>query len=468
MPRELEPCTASASMSAARSPISSRWTSGPHHPGQSGVDPGRPVARRARRPCRLAGALGHDRAALLARHRPHRPRHHGRDQRAARAQGRQGRPADHRGPSRRHRDARGAEGRSLQPAPCRRPSQLVPRARRLGVRERMRADGRVETPLDQASLDAAIATLPGEPGCEAVAVCYLHAYRDPRHERATAEAVARRAAGRLRFALLGGAAADQGVRAGLDDRRQRLCRPGAVSATWPARARGSRGRATRPDLLIIQSHGGVAPIAEAVRLAAGAVLSGPAGGVAGSVYAAPAARRRQPDPFDMGGTAPTSALVVGGEAGARVGPPRRRPAHRAAAASTSPASAPAAARSRASTPAACCMSARRAPGRDAGPGLLWPRRHRGDRHRRQPRARLPRPRELSRRPPGARSNAPPNAPSIASPAPARHRPARRGATASTASSTPTWPRASGSSRCAAASIRAVSRCSRSAAPPGCT
>ena len=42
----------------------------------------------------------------------------------------------------------------------------------------------------------------------------------------------------------------------------------------------------RAPVLIIQSHGGVASISEAVRLAAGSVLSGPAGGVAGSRYAA--------------------------------------------------------------------------------------------------------------------------------------------------------------------------------------
>ena len=40
--------------------------------------------------------------------------------------------------------------------------------------------------------------------------------------------------------------------------------------------------------------------------------------------------------------------------------------------------------------------------------------------------------------------------------------------ASTASSTRTWPRGCGSSRCGAASIRGGSRCSRSAARPGCT
>src|SRR5260221_13489338 len=42
------------------------------------------------------------------------------------------------------------------------PEQLVSRKLRLGVRERLRADGRVETPLDPASLDRAIAVLQGE------------------------------------------------------------------------------------------------------------------------------------------------------------------------------------------------------------------------------------------------------------------------------------------------------------------
>src|SRR5438034_5720782 len=70
------------------------------------------------------------------------------------------------------------------------PAQLAPRHLRLGVRERMRADGRVEIPLDAASLDAAIAVL-REERVEAVAVSYLHAWRDPRHEQRTREALNR-------------------------------------------------------------------------------------------------------------------------------------------------------------------------------------------------------------------------------------------------------------------------------------
>src|SRR5271170_4602258 len=70
------------------------------------------------------------------------------------------------------------------------PEQLVPRHLRLGVRERMRADGRIEIALDPNSLEAAIAVLRDE-RIDAVAVCYLHAWRDPRHEQATREALQR-------------------------------------------------------------------------------------------------------------------------------------------------------------------------------------------------------------------------------------------------------------------------------------
>src|SRR6516165_10364957 len=127
---------------------------------------------------------------------------------------------------------------------------------------------------------------------------------------------------RLRRALLGGAAADQGVRTGLDDCCQRLCRPGSVALSGRARPALSRylGELERRlaeagyagPTLIIQSHGGVAPIDESGRLAAGAVLSGPAGGVAGSVYAARLIDEGSLIPFDMGGTSTDISLIVDG------------------------------------------------------------------------------------------------------------------------------------------------------------
>src|SRR5437016_1606276 len=63
------------------------------------------------------------------------------------------------------------------------PAPLVPRHLRLEVTERMAADGRVLVPLDDGSARAAIARL-RDAGAEAIAICLLHAHRNPVHERA--------------------------------------------------------------------------------------------------------------------------------------------------------------------------------------------------------------------------------------------------------------------------------------------
>jgi len=66
------------------------------------------------------------------------------------------------------------------------PEVLVPRYRRLTVTERLDAQGQVLTPLDEDSVRAAAASLAAE-GVEAVAVCLLHSYRNPLHERRVGE-----------------------------------------------------------------------------------------------------------------------------------------------------------------------------------------------------------------------------------------------------------------------------------------
>ena len=68
------------------------------------------------------------------------------------------------------------------------PDPLVERYMALEVTERLDADGRVLRPLDEAEVRAAAETL-RDAGAQAVAVCFLHAYRDGRHERRAAEIV---------------------------------------------------------------------------------------------------------------------------------------------------------------------------------------------------------------------------------------------------------------------------------------
>ncbi len=191
------------------------------------------------------------------------------------------------------------------------PEPLVPRARRIGVRERLRADGRVAVSLDRRSLARAIARLEEE-GVEAVAVCYLHAYRDARHEIATRAALAKALPGV--YVALSSEVLPQ------IKEYERVCTTVVNAYVGPILSRYLARLRTRltdagygGSVLIMQSHGGVAPIAEAVRLAAGAVLSGPAGGVAGSRYAARLLGEGNLIPFDMGGTSTDISLIVNGE-----------------------------------------------------------------------------------------------------------------------------------------------------------
>ena len=76
------------------------------------------------------------------------------------------------------------------------PPPLVPRHLRLPVSERVDVDGRVRTPLDEASLKARLARRVGE-GIEALAVCFMHAYANAENEQRARQIVEEVAPGRL-------------------------------------------------------------------------------------------------------------------------------------------------------------------------------------------------------------------------------------------------------------------------------
>ncbi|PYM21949.1 MAG: 5-oxoprolinase [Candidatus Rokuibacteriota bacterium] len=192
------------------------------------------------------------------------------------------------------------------------PVPLVERALRLGVRERVGFDGAVRRPLDRRSLAAALARLE-RARVEAVAVCYLHAYRNPRHERETGRAVTRRRPGL--YVSLSSEVLPQ------IKEYERVWTTVVNAYVGPALSRYLTSLATRlraqgyrNEILIMQSHGGVAPIRESARLAAGAVLSGPAGGIAAGRHVARLTGRGDLVTFDMGGTSTDIALLQGGEA----------------------------------------------------------------------------------------------------------------------------------------------------------
>jgi N-methylhydantoinase A/oxoprolinase/acetone carboxylase beta subunit len=70
------------------------------------------------------------------------------------------------------------------------PDPLVPRWLRLGVLERVNARGEIVTPLDVQAAEAAVRQLLAA-GVEALAVCFLHSYLNPAHERMMGDIIAR-------------------------------------------------------------------------------------------------------------------------------------------------------------------------------------------------------------------------------------------------------------------------------------
>jgi len=192
------------------------------------------------------------------------------------------------------------------------PEPLVPRELRFGVRERLKANGEVLIPLDEASLDQAIAGI-RKSGATSVAVCFLHSYLNPVHELAAVARLARALPGisvsrssdvlpqikeyeRVSTTIVN-AYVEPIVRGYLASLAQRLAEAGL-----------------KGSLFVVLSHGGMAPVGEASRLAAGTVLSGPAGGMSGGRRCADLLGIPDLVPFDMGGTSTDISLISDGQA----------------------------------------------------------------------------------------------------------------------------------------------------------
>jgi len=191
------------------------------------------------------------------------------------------------------------------------PDPLVPAERVVAARERMGPDG-VVTPLDDAALrqvsDALRARAP-----EAVAVGLLFSYAHPAHERAIADRVRREMPG---VHVSASCEVLPEVR-----EYERIATTALDAYLTPVLAGylGALGRRTRdaglPEPGIMQSSGGLLPLAQAATSGARTVLSGPAGAVVGAAAVARADDARVALAFDMGGTSCDVALIVDGRPG---------------------------------------------------------------------------------------------------------------------------------------------------------
>ncbi|WP_376088863.1 hydantoinase B/oxoprolinase family protein [Roseomonas sp. CCTCC AB2023176] len=192
------------------------------------------------------------------------------------------------------------------------PAPLVPRRRRLEVAERMDRDGNVVTPLDEAAVEAAARELAAA-GAGAIAISFLHAYRNPAHERRAAEIV-RQAAPGVAVSLSSEVVAELWeyqrtvttcanayVQPLMDRYLTRLERE-----LW---ARGFRGA-----LRLMHSAGGLVSPAAARAFPIRLLESGPAGGGLATALFGGRAGQKDVISFDMGGTTAKACLIEDGRA----------------------------------------------------------------------------------------------------------------------------------------------------------
>jgi N-methylhydantoinase A len=192
------------------------------------------------------------------------------------------------------------------------PPPLVPRDLRFGVKERLRANGEVLIQFDPISLDEAILAIE-QSGATSVAVCFLHSYLNPVHELAAVE--------RLKQALPGISISRSSDVLPQIKEYERVSTTIVNAYVEPIVRRYLTNLETRlteagfkGSLFVVLSHGGMAPVEEASRLAAGTVLSGPAGGMSGGRRCADLIGIPDLVPFDMGGTSTDISLITGGQA----------------------------------------------------------------------------------------------------------------------------------------------------------
>lgn len=188
------------------------------------------------------------------------------------------------------------------------PQPIVPRHLVREVRERVDHAGRVLVALDEAEVCEAVRSLVAE-GVQTFAVSFLWAFKNAEHERIAAQIIRDEAPGayvslsseiapvlgeyeRTATAALNSYLAPKVV-GYLDGIEQMLRRKGFTGA-----------------FSILNSAGGVMPVAEAARRPVTLVTSGPTGGVMGSIHLAKKLGYRNIITTDMGGTSFDVAIVV--------------------------------------------------------------------------------------------------------------------------------------------------------------
>ncbi len=184
---------------------------------------------------------------------------------------------------------------------------VIPRDLRLEVPERMDAQGRVLTPLDEGALRETVSKL-AEMGCESLVIHFLHAYANPAHELRALDIA--REIWPTPYITCGhqllseSREFERGVTAAVNASVQPLLE------RYVARlADGLRDKGYTRDLLVMNGNGGMVAAGKVSREAVKTVMSGPASGVMAAIATGRRAGFANLLTYDMGGTSTDVAMI---------------------------------------------------------------------------------------------------------------------------------------------------------------
>ncbi|SOH94319.1 N-methylhydantoinase A [Monaibacterium marinum] len=193
------------------------------------------------------------------------------------------------------------------------PVPPVPSSRIVEIDERVAAGGEVTGALNEDSVRAAAASIRGM-DVEAVAVCLLHAYANPDHERRVAE-ILRQELPDLAITVSSDVLpVVREYERSLTTVLNATVMPGVTSYVARLEQRLKDEGAT-PPLMLMQSNGGVAGAAKIRVAPALTALSGPAAGVVGARAEAEACGISDIITVDIGGTSADICLIKDGKIG---------------------------------------------------------------------------------------------------------------------------------------------------------
>jgi N-methylhydantoinase A len=180
------------------------------------------------------------------------------------------------------------------------PAPLVPRKHVFEIEERIGHDGEIALPLKDQQIREVLRSLKQQ-NIEAVAVCLLHAFRNPVHERRVAELLAKELPG-VPVSISSDVMPD--IR-----EYERASTTAANAYVQPAirgylerLEAGLKSEGVQAPLSIMTSDGGIVSCATALRYPVRLIESGPAGGAIASAFYARETGIEKTIALDMGGT----------------------------------------------------------------------------------------------------------------------------------------------------------------------